>query len=193
MFSPLLPLCQPDSISLAVTLSCVFSFPAVLRLLHPLSRSRPHHKLLTPCVCRNMPHHWGVGKKRSLALCQTHTPSNSVFPARLPRLQGKLPEPTEQLLAQTTRPQGLSPAVALCPSPCAHTHFPLHTDAAQLTRDQAAGVSKPPEGRPGRKETQEQAAIFSGAGSPSGLSIPLSKEQHCLTRYLHGRHLSLSS
>lgn len=50
-----------------------------------------------------------------------------------------------------------SPAVALCPSPCTHTHFPLHTDAAQLTRGQAAGVSKPPKARPGRKETWGQS------------------------------------
>lgn len=91
MFSPLLPLCQPGSISLAVT-SCVFSFPAVLRLLQPLPGSGAHHKLLTPRVCRNMPHHWGVGKKRSLALCQVHTPSNSdCFPCKAATAPRKAP------------------------------------------------------------------------------------------------------
>lgn len=60
--------------------------------------------------------------------------------------------------------------MALCPSPCTHTHFPLHTDAAQLTRGQAAGVSKPPKARPGRKEGDL------GAVRLPGLSIPL-----CLT------------
>lgn len=89
--------------------------------------------------------------------------------------------------------RALSPAVALCPSPCAHTHFPLHTDAAQLTRGQAAGVSKPPKGRPGKKAAQGQAAICGGTGSPSHQSIPPSKEQHCLPRWLHRRHLSLAS
>lgn len=81
--------------------------------------------------------------------------------------------------------RALSPAVALCPSPCAHTHFPLHTDAAQLTRGQAAGVSKLPKGRPGRKQTQSRQLFALGQAAPSGLSIPLSKEQHCLTRCLH--------
>lgn len=67
-----------------------------------------------------------------------------------------------------------SPAVALCPSPCLHTHFPLHTDAAWLTRGQAAGVSKSPKGRPGRKRTQGQAGYLLWPEHPSqqGAALP---------------------
>lgn len=64
--------------------------------------------------------------------------------------------------------------MALCPSPCLHTHFPLHTDAAQLTRGQAAGVSKSPKGRPGRKRTRGQAGYLLWPEHPSqqGAALP---------------------
>lgn len=120
-------------------LSCAsVSFPAVLRLLHPLSGSGAHHKLLTPCVCRKRAPSLGGGWEEEMgvsALCQTHTRS---APLQLPlfSLQGCCGSKEISLNPQSNcqlRQHGfraLSPAVALCPSPCAHTHFPLHTDAA---------------------------------------------------------------
>lgn len=74
---------------------------------------------------------------------------------------------------------------------CSHT-FSTSYRCCSANRGQAAGVSKPPKGRTGERR-RGQAAIWSGAGNRSGLSIPFSKEQHCLISCLHRRHLSLSS
>ena len=54
-------------------------------------------------------------------------PTAIVFPARLLQLQGKLPEPTEQLPAQTTQLQGPKPSYGSVPQPvCSHTLSTSH-------------------------------------------------------------------
>lgn len=136
---PLQPLCQPSSISLVASFSCVCLVPSCAEAPPSAIRQWSSPQItVSMCLQETFPitGGWvgrGEGGVSSVPNTQAVLPPTAIaFPARLLWLQGKLPEPTEHLLAQTTRLQG--PAVALCPSPCAHTHFPLHTDAAQLTR-----------------------------------------------------------
>lgn len=107
----------------------------------------------------------------------THTPTLIVFPARLLQLQGKLPEPTEQLLARTTHLQGPKPICGSVPQPLHSQTFSISHRCCSANQRPGCRSQQTSKGKARKEEDSE-------AGSPSGLSIPLSKEQHCLTRCL---------